>query len=73
MTDTKYLYTNSLKLEDLAFFNVGRLGAQISGKTTTSTDAALMAALDMAERRILRLEMALCRAGIEVEQTELPV
>ncbi len=72
MTETKIPPTTSLKLEDFAFFNVGRLGAQISGKTTTNQNAILMAALDMAERRILRLEMALRRAGIEVEETELP-
>jgi hypothetical protein len=32
----------------------------------------LMVALDMAERRILRLEMAMRRAGIEPEAVELP-
>lgn len=48
----------------------GRLGATVPERS--SPDYALTAALDMAERRILRLEMALRRSGVEVELVELP-
>ena len=41
-------------------------------KESADTTAMLIAGLDMAERRILRLEMALRRAGIEIEAVELP-
>jgi hypothetical protein len=49
---------------------IGRLGSVATADM--SNTSLLVAALDMAERRILRLEMALRRASIEVELTELP-
>ena len=46
---------------------VGRLGA-----TCHHAHAAQAAQLDMIERRILRIEMALRRTGVEVEWINLP-
>jgi len=49
---------------------VGRLGA-IAPKAWGAAGANA-AAMDMIERRILRIEIALRRAGIEVESLDLP-
>lgn len=68
----KYANSVNAELKDFDFFNVGRLGAQVSSKTTTNTNAILLAALDMAERRILRLERAIQFAGINLATIELP-
>lgn len=50
--------------------SIGRLGA--TARLDCPEYLQLSAALDMAERRILRLEMALRRACIEVERLDLP-
>ncbi len=62
--------TITLDMSRLPTISIGRLGATVP--QAYDRTMMLMAALDMAERRILRLEMALRRAGIEVEHTELP-
>jgi len=67
MTETKPI---SLNISDFAQISVGRLGALTHQRA--SEISMLMAALDMAERRILRIEMAMRRAGIEPELVELP-
>ena len=63
--DVKFM---GMKMPEM--IGVGKLGATV--RKDFSDFGYLVAALDMAERRILRLEMALRRAGIEVEMTELP-
>jgi hypothetical protein len=52
----------------------GRLGAFVAGFGDREISAAELSAaqIDMIERRILRLEMVLRMAGIEVDQLELP-
>lgn len=60
-------YIKAPSFDELA---IGRLGATVW--PNQSQISMLVAALDMAERRILRLEMALRRAGIEVEHIDLP-
>ncbi len=52
--------------EDLQY-SVGLLGA-----TTTSPACADAVRINVIERRILRIEMALRQAGIEVEHLDLP-
>jgi hypothetical protein len=64
------VFTNEAGQKLPSVIGVGRLGA--TATEGMSTTALLCEALGMAERRILRLEMALRRAGIEVEMTELP-
>jgi hypothetical protein len=64
------VFTNEAGTKLLSAIGVGRLGA-VATENMSST-ALLVAALDMAERRILRLETALRHTGIEVERTELP-
>lgn len=63
-----------MKLKLGTFLNTcqaGRLGAIVGEHATPASIA--QAQLDMVERRILRIEMALRRAGIEVEAIELPL
>ncbi|MDQ4421505.1 hypothetical protein OOT33_13840 [Sphingobium sp. DEHP117] len=65
MTETKSLQFSSI--------GVGKLGAFITGFGDGVEPTMLRAAqLDMIECRILRIEMALRQAGIEVEALELP-
>lgn len=58
-----------VKLDELfpPSFGIGRLGAICS-----HTGLAAAAQADMIERRLLRIEIALRRAGIEVEALQLP-
>lgn len=54
----------------LAVLGVGLLGA--TSPLDGGIELAKGAQINMIERRILRIEMALRRAGIEVEAIELP-
>ena len=49
---------------------IGRLGAMVHPSAPSASMA--MAAQDMAERRILRIEAALRKAGISIDDLELP-
>lgn len=53
--------------EEPPTYTVGLLGA-----ICHTPDVAQRARMEMAERRILRIEMALRRAGIDVEHLDLP-
>lgn len=68
MSDTIKIQTQLLG--GSGFLTVGRLGAVVNSDRPVST--MTMAALDMAERHILRLEAALRKAGINVDELELP-
>ena len=60
-----------IDMSTLPTVSVGRLGAL--APEAYDRLGQVMVALDMSERRILRLEMVLRRAGIEPEVVELPL
>lgn len=51
-----------------AFLTYGRLGAVVD--ESMSRDSMQNAAIDMAERRIIRLEEALRKAGVNIDDLE---
>lgn len=63
--------TITLDMSSIPQIAIGRLGAVVPQEFDRTM--MLMAALDMAERRIIRLEMAMRRAGLEPESVSLPI